>query len=592
MLKVKPKPVPIPEGGRIRIQKNKYVYWYDESKWDNEKKQTIDNRVSIGQLDPDNPGMIIPNKNYYTIFTNIDDVVLKKVKDIEYSQENTQNVEINKENIDEKSNEINNNLNIDIPEPGAQSRYIGYGLYIAMYTATCMSGCLQALKDTFQRYWKFIFAIAIKAIESSNFVAQRFPGWYFKNYCGLENPLSSPDISNLFLEIGKDQDSVDNFFEKFKTNYTHEFNKNDELVVSFDSTTINTHSQNNKYAEYGHPKDNEGLPNSNFAMFVDQITSIPIYMEHFFGSLLDKSQSPFTLEKVEDLGFKKLMFMMDRGYFTKEDLKVYANYKFGIMCPDNLTFVKDTIAKYGNLINDNHYYYIDEYDVYGIHKKNVEIFDDKLDVYLYYDANTQRDEVNMIHSKIKKMKELLKKEKNYSEELNKKYKPWFSIEKIDKRNSAGQNFVFEENKYKIQEMIDVAGYFVIVSNSGYSLKKMIKTAKERDKGEKAFRRLKSAFDLDKTGTHNDMTYKGKMFVAFVALIIIESYRWFIKDILNKTSSTTTATTIDELNKYEIFKKNDNSYMPLYAMTKKQKEIFNCLNLSEEDVIKSVRKLSL
>ena len=77
----------------------------------------------------------------------------------------------------------------------------------------------------------------------------------------------------------------------------------------------------------------------------------------------------------------------------------------------------------------NHYYYIDEYDVYGIHKKNVEIFDDKLDVYLYYDASTQRDEVNMIHSKIKKMKELLKKEKNYSDELNKKYKPWFNIEK-------------------------------------------------------------------------------------------------------------------------------------------------------------------
>ena len=69
MLKVKPKPVPIPEGGRIRIQKNKYVYWYDESKWDNEKKQTVDNRVSIGQLDPNNPGMIIPNKKLlYNIY--------------------------------------------------------------------------------------------------------------------------------------------------------------------------------------------------------------------------------------------------------------------------------------------------------------------------------------------------------------------------------------------------------------------------------------------------------------------------------------------------------------------------------------------
>ena len=67
MLKVRPKPVPIPEGGRIRIQKEMYVYWYDESKWDNEKKQTVDNRVHIGKLDPDNPGMIFPNKNYGSI---------------------------------------------------------------------------------------------------------------------------------------------------------------------------------------------------------------------------------------------------------------------------------------------------------------------------------------------------------------------------------------------------------------------------------------------------------------------------------------------------------------------------------------------
>ena len=343
------------------------------------------------------------------------------------------------------------------------------------------------------KYWIFIFAIAIRAIDSDNFVAQRFSGWYFKNYCGLDEPLSSPDISDLFDNIGKDQDSVDNFFSQFKNNYSEKFKYRDELVVSFDSTTINTHSENNKYAEYGHPKDNKGLPNTNFAMFVDEITSIPIFMEHFFGSLLDKSQSPLTIEKAEDFGFKKIMFMMDRGYYSKKDIHAYAKYRFGIMCPDNLNFVKETISKYGKLIDNNENYYIEDFDVYGIHKTNVEFFDDKLDLYLYFDGNTQQDEVNIIHSKVKQIKSFLKKQKNYSDELKSRYSAWFVIEKLDKRNKDGRDFTFEENKYKIQEMIDSSGYFVIISNSGYSAKKMIKIAKERDKGEKAFRRIKSAF---------------------------------------------------------------------------------------------------
>ena len=68
------------------------------------------------------------------------------------------------------------------------------------------------------------------------------------------------------------------------------------------------------------------------------------------------------------------------------------------MCPDNLTFVKDTISKYGNLIKNNENYYVEDYDLYGIHKKNIEIFDDKLDLYLYYDHETQGDEVKIIHN--------------------------------------------------------------------------------------------------------------------------------------------------------------------------------------------------
>lgn len=62
------KPVKIPNSGKLHIQKNGYVYWSNASKWDNEKKRSIDNRVSIGKVIPNQPGMMYPNKKYFDIF--------------------------------------------------------------------------------------------------------------------------------------------------------------------------------------------------------------------------------------------------------------------------------------------------------------------------------------------------------------------------------------------------------------------------------------------------------------------------------------------------------------------------------------------
>ena len=46
-------------------------------------------------------------------------------------------------------------------------------------------------------------------------------------------------------------------------------------------------------------------------------------------------------------------------------------------------------------------------------------------------------------------------------------------------------------------------------------------------------------------------------------------RYYIRPVLDAISSTTTRSTIGELNKYQIQQKRDGSWMPMYAMTKKQ-----------------------
>ena len=61
-------PVTIPKSGKLHIQKNGYVYWSNASVWDNKKKQSVDNRISIGKVIPDQPGMMFPNQKYFDVF--------------------------------------------------------------------------------------------------------------------------------------------------------------------------------------------------------------------------------------------------------------------------------------------------------------------------------------------------------------------------------------------------------------------------------------------------------------------------------------------------------------------------------------------
>ncbi len=102
--------------------------------------------------------------------------------------------------------------------------------------------------------------------------------------------------------------------------------------------------------------------------------------------------------------------------------------------------------------------------------------------------------------------------------------------------------------------------------------------------------MKNHFGLSKTYSHSAATYEGKLFICFVTLITIESYLYFIRPIFDAITSTTTATTIGGLNKYQIQWKRDGSRMLMYAMTKKLRQIFKCLDLTEGKIKTRIRKL--
>lgn len=555
-------PVEIPkEGGRIRTLKNGYVYWLTKSHWDATKKQTVDNRVCIGKKVPEKEGWIYPNPKFFTLFGSVADS--QKTPSLPFAKR------------------------------GKFHTHINYGVYFVLRESALLCGCHEALVRAFSsEVANKIFAIAMYAIDAQSSVAQGFSDWCFDNYCGLARPLQDSEISSLYASLAEHPQNIDAFKAYFREAYYEAFPAAEYNALAFDSTNQNTHSKGIGMAEFGHAKVNEQLPIINTALFVDEETGIPLYYEHFCGSLLDKSQTPFTLEKAHDLGFQHLFLMMDRGYMTKETLEALREDTFGVMCPEGLLFTKEIIARNRTIIKDCEQFYIASEDIYGIHLPGTEYAERIYDAYVYYDARRAQDERDSIHARIKFLTDKAMLRKRFTEKLKESFAPWLVVEKLDGKDDNGRNFTVSGNVEEIQKCLDDAGYFVILSNASLGADKMIRMARMRDRGEKGFRRIKYHLGLSKTYVHSLKTFEGKMFVAFVALIVVEAFRYFVKKILMARSSETTATLLSEMRKYKIMLKNSGEWMPLYAVTAKQKSILQSVKRTAPDLENAVRKLRL
>lgn len=259
---------------------------------------------------------------------------------------------------------------------------------------------------------------------------------------------------------------------------------------------------------------------------------------------------------------------MDRGYYSEKALKSMENDDFAMMCPENLDEVKTIFKKYKDAITEKVQAYIPEENVYGMRVD--EEYKNGLFYYVFFDPETRRDEQNIIYGKVNRiLSELSKPNKYYSKKLAEKYSKYFTLIKINPKGKSKYNIL--RNNSVIQEEIDNAGLFAVVSNVKMSASEMIQIARKRDTVEKNFRTLKTHLSFDKPDVHNDLTFDGKMFVMFIALNLITTYKFKIKTHLDEVSSRTVHTTLSTLNKIIIEKRGD-CWCLRYALTKKSKEI--------------------
>lgn len=528
---------------------NVYIYYHVSSYYNKTIKNTVNKRVLIGKKINNEPKYMHPNKNYYKYFTN--DAGIEQIE-----------------------SDYGFCLNV--------------GLHLIVDKLLKELNLADIFYDVFKDKRELVKSLIQYYISSRSTVSQHFSSWMFHNIAYIKSSPSSGTISNLF---NKDisYETVHQFLNTWVNNVKHITNLENALI-SLDSTNINTNSSNISIAEYGKPKFDEGLPQINIFYALEQKTGMPIFYDLYPGSITDQRHMEMATRRSSSYGLKNLTFIMDRGYFSQKNIEYLEayNYSYIFMASSHYRVLQDIFEKHKDKVKEKADTYLPFYDMYGLRIKNKIFYTGRTEgyIYIFYNPEKQHDELLNHRRYIKQAMTELKNVKVMNDGIMNTYGKLFDFD-IDKNNKVVK---FELNKERYQETIDNAGYYFMISDKKYELEEIIDIYKRRDIIEKMFKMIKSELDSSKLFATSKDALESKVLLTFIASIVRASIGYKAYEYLKTNSSATINTLVGELEKIQAIKRID-VYEKAYALTKKQKDILACFDLTEKDIDILITKIN-
>ncbi len=430
------------------------------------------------------------------------------------------------------------------------------------------------------------------SIISENNAAQYYPAYAYNHPLFTEKMhiYSDTKVSDFLVSATDDQ----------RIGLVNEWNEardhREKIYISYDSTNKNCQAGDIEFVEYGHSKDDKGLPVFNYSIAYDTANKEPLFYEQYPGSIVDISQLQFMLEKAKGYGYKKVGFILDRGYFGKENIQYMdqCGYDFVIMIKGMGAFVKGLIlGKRGSFENIREYS-IRKYKVSGTTVKRSLYAGDGKERYfhIYYSDQKASAEHEQIEAKIDRMAKYLDKVKGKKVTIGDGFKQYFYLETYEK---DGTFLYAREKTDAVQQEINLCGYFVIITSKKMTAGEALELYKSRDASEKLFRGDKSYLGNKSLRVQSDEAAGAKILIEFIALIVRCRIYTLLKDEMDRLKKSpnymTVPAAIRELEKIEMVRQTDGVYRMDHAVTATQKAILRAFDIDAEYVRREAGKLS-
>ena len=536
--------------GKITRRKKKdavYVEYEYDRIYDPVRQYTFPKRVTIGKLSETDPELMQPNQNFLKYFPDAE--------------------------LPETKNRT------------SRSSCLRVGAYFVLRKIIEEYNLVELLGGYFeQRDLGLFLDLAVYSIIAENNAAQYYPDYTFNHplFTNGMKQYSDSTVSDFLNSVTDDQSTG------FLNSWNETRNHREKIYISYDSTNKNCQAGDIEMVEFGHPKVDVGQPVFNYAVAYDTHNQEPLFYEKYPGSLNDISQLQFMLDKAFGYGYKKIGFILDRGYFSCENIQYMdkCGYSFVIMVRGMASLVNELVLEHKGTFESKRVNNIYEYGVYGKTVKHRLYAGDKNERYfhLYHSIAKESAERAGIENRLNQMTLYLKKYQNKVKEFGPGFEKYFNLHYDEKT----QAFVLPEERCSVVEReLDLAGYFCIITSEKMSAKEAIELYKSRDTSEKLFRGDKSYLGNKSIRVYSEESARAKIFVEFVAMILrckmYTKLKEEMKKLEKKPNYMTVPAALKELEKIEMVRQLDNVYRLDHAVTANQKTILNAFGLDANHI---------
>ena len=519
-----------------------------------DRKYTIPKRVTIGKLSKADRTMMVPNQSFLTYFPETE------LPEEKFNSNRSSCLRIGAYIIVQKVFD-----EYKLPELlGRQFEEKDLGLFLDLiaYTITC-----------------------------ENNAGQYYPMYAFGHPLFTEGMRVYSDTKVSDFLCGMTGEESIGFLNDWNASCDHR----EKIYISYDSTNKNSEAGDIEMVEFGEAKVDAGAPIFNYSIAYDTKNSKPLFYETYPGSIADISQLEYMLGKAKGYGYKNIGFILDRGYFSKGNIRKMDEYGYGfvIMVKGMAKLVNRLVLENKGRFEEERKYSIRKHHVYGITVKEKLYLDDEKDRYfhIYHSTGKEHGEKEELEETLEHLGKVLKAQYGTDYQLSDTEKEYFDT--FYDRN--GILTLVKEKDDVIKRALRLCGYFCIVTSDKMTAAEALDLYYSRDASEKLFRGDKSYLGNRSERTHYNESTDAKIFIEFVALIVRNRIYTKLKDELNRIDENpnymTVPAALRELEKIEMIRGHDRIYRLDHAVTKTQKTILNAFEMDAAYVKRRAERIS-
>ena len=531
-----------------------YISYEIGRKYDPAKQYNVPDRVIIGKQNQSDKKQMEPNENFLKYFPEVD--------------------------LPEERYDSN------------RSSCLRIGAYIIIQQMMKETGIPELLSEYFNdRDLGLFLDLITYTLICENNAGQYYPDYAYNHPLFTEGMriYSDATVSDFFGRVTDDQ-SI-GFLNEWNAKRDHR----EKIYISYDSTNKNIQAGDVEIAEFGNAKVDTGKPIFNYSIAYDTHNREPLFYEKYPGSINDVSQLQIMLDKAMGYGYRKIGFILDRGYFSKANLDYmdYCGYDFVVMVKGMSTLVNELILENKGKFEDKRACSIRRHKVYGTTVKRKLFLTDEKERYfhIFHSSGKETKERENVEKAVENCAYFLEKKKGSVYEVPNYLQYYFEPE----YSKDGYFLMAREKRDVIERELRLCGYFVIITSQKMTAGEAIDLYRSRDASEKLFRGDKSYLGNKSIRVYSDESVSAKIFIEFVALIIRNRIYTKLRDEVERLGKDpnfmTVPAAIKELEKIEIIRGLDLVYRLDHAVTATQKTILSAFDMDVKYVQDKAKRIS-